>query len=50
MGQKVKSFERTDQLVWDGRNERGLTVATGMKIIRMKAGDYINYKKMLLLK
>jgi len=35
---------------WDGRNNSGVLVPSGVYIYRIKAGDFIDYKKMTLLK
>ncbi len=37
-------------LNWDGRNDAGQLVPSGVYFYRMKAGDYIALKKMLLVK
>jgi hypothetical protein len=37
-------------LNWDGRNQAGQQVASGAYILRMKAGNYIDYKKMMLIR
>jgi len=37
-------------VVWDGRNDLGRQVATGMYIYRIEAGSFISTKKMMLLK
>jgi len=37
-------------LNWDGRNQAGQQVASGAYILRMKAGSYIDYKKMMLIR
>jgi len=37
-------------LNWDGTDNAGQEVATGMYIYRIKAGDFIADKKMLLVK
>lgn len=38
------------QIEWDGRNNAGSAVASGIYIYRMKADNYISVKKMTLLK
>jgi len=38
------------QVIWDGRNEFGAQVASGMYIYRITAGDFISTKKMMMLK
>ncbi len=37
-------------LNWDGRNNSGVLVPSSVYIYRIKAGDFIDYKKMTLLK
>jgi YVTN family beta-propeller protein len=56
LGRKVKTLvnERkssgTYQVVWDGMNEKGEELATGIYFCRLKLGDYSLTKKMLLLR
>ncbi len=38
------------QVHWNGKNERGQSVASGLYIYRIKAGNFMQSKKMLLLK
>ena len=55
-GQKVRTLiedSRTAgsyRVVWDGRNDRGKLVATGVYFYRLKIGPYLSVKKMLLIK
>jgi outer membrane protein assembly factor BamB len=55
-GQKVKTLvdeyrEAGFEVVsWDGRNEKGLRVSSGIYFYRLLAGDYVEVKKMVLLK
>jgi len=35
---------------WDGLNDEGLDVASGMYVYRIKAGTYIDHRKMLLVR
>lgn len=37
-------------ITWNGRNDMGQTVATGMYIYRIQAGSFVSVKKMLMLK
>ena len=36
--------------VWDGRDGNGLRVASGLFLYRLQAGEYIEHRKMVLLK
>jgi hypothetical protein len=38
------------EVVWDGDDENGQTVATGIYLYRMTAGDFVEQRKMLLIK
>jgi hypothetical protein len=35
---------------WDGRDNRGLEVSSGVYLYRLQAGDYTNVKRMILLR
>ena len=37
-------------VTWDGLNEDGANVASGMYVYRIEAGDFIDYRKMLLVR
>ena len=56
-GQKVKTFlinSSTDQqinsVVWNGTDDTGKSVSSGIYFYKMKAGTYISTKKMILMK
>ena len=55
LGQEIRTLLKEDQeagfhsVQWDGRNEAGIRVSTGVYICRMKAGNYVKSIKMLLL-
>ncbi len=56
LGRKVKTLVSGEQdagshdVFWDGRNDSGDPVASGLYFYRLTAGDYVNTKKMLLVK
>ena len=57
MGRQVRTLANGDSfnsgfhvVNWDGRDNLGEKVATGMYIYRIKAGDFVADKKMLLVK
>ena len=41
---------RTYQVIWDGQDDRGTSVASGVYIYRMQAGDFVQSRKMLFMK
>ena len=55
-GQKVKTLVKdklpagNHQIVWNGRDEKGKSVSSGIYFYKMKSGNYKETKKMLLLK
>jgi len=55
-GQRVRTLVRDVQppgrysVQWDGMNDRGTTVSTGIYFYRMQIGSFRDVKKMLLLK
>jgi hypothetical protein len=56
LGQKIRNLVNSSQeagyqsILWDGRNDSGISVASGIYIYRLEAGDYINTRKMILMK
>ena len=38
------------ETVWDGRNDRGGAVASGIYFYKMRAGDFTDTRKLVLLK
>jgi hypothetical protein len=56
LGQKVKVLVDEHQsaghkaVFWDGKDERGVEVASGIYFYKIQAGEFVQTKKMLLLK
>jgi flagellar hook assembly protein FlgD len=56
LGQKVKTLEpgvkdaRRYTVIWNGTNESGTRVASGVYFYRLLAGDHISTKKMVMVK
>ncbi|RKX24653.1 MAG: hypothetical protein DRP45_07750 [Candidatus Zixiibacteriota bacterium] len=56
LGQRVRTLVEgqrpagSHRVIWDGRNNGGLPVATGIYLYRLQVDDQIKTKKMLLLK
>lgn len=56
MGKQVKTLIRKDQpagaysVEWDGTNDKGLTVSSGIYLIRIDAGEFVKSQKMMLIK
>jgi hypothetical protein len=56
LGQKVRTLVTETkepgyyEVMWDGRNDGGIQVASGIYLYRIKAGEFVRSKKMLLLK
>lgn len=57
LGQRVRTLVAGENynagrynVVWDGRDRSGMTVASGVYIYRINAGDFTDVKKMMFLK
>jgi flagellar hook assembly protein FlgD len=56
LGQKIRTLlEKVEQpgpktLFWDGTDDRGLNVPTGIYFYRLTAQDFVDTKKMVYLK
>lgn len=56
LGQKVRTLVRSQQkaglhsIVWNGTNQNGHQVASGVYIYRLKAGDFVKSDKMFLIR
>jgi hypothetical protein len=56
LGQKVRTLVDEEislgnhQVIWDGRNERGKVVSSGIYFYRLKAGEFTETKRMVFLK
>jgi len=55
-GQQVKSFREDHssggkyRIIWDGTNDQGKSMSSGIYYYHMKSGNYIAIKKMVLMK
>jgi hypothetical protein len=56
LGQRVRTFVEgpraagTHRVVWDGRSDAGVPVASGIYLYRLQAGEQVRTRKMLLIK
>jgi hypothetical protein len=56
LGQKVRTLVNSEleagsyKAIWNGRNERGAAVASGIYVYRLEAGDFRDVRKMMFLK
>jgi flagellar hook assembly protein FlgD len=55
-GKKVKTLANSNfsagehQVIWNGTNQNGSNVASGVYFYKMQAGKYTSTKKMILMK
>ncbi len=56
-GQKIKTFSNlqitqftNQQIIWNGKDDNNKKVSSGVYFYKMKAGNYLSTKKMILLK
>jgi len=45
-----QQLEGYHEVVWDGRNEVGATVASGTYVYRLASGTFVETKRMLLIR
>ena len=56
LGEKVRSLVNTTQapdeyhIAWDGKNDAGINVASGVYIYKLSAGNFSDSRKMILMK
>ena len=56
LGQQVRTFDLGEReagrykLIWDGKNNYGSVISTGVYIYRFESVNFISAKKMILLK
>jgi Zn-dependent metalloprotease len=56
LGQKVRTLLKDYkepglyQVIWDGRNDRGAQVGSGVYLYRMVSGDFVKTRKMIMMK
>lgn len=56
LGQKVRTLvdgqvdTGSHSIVWDGRNDIGVSIASGVYIYRIKAGNFVKSRKMVLVR
>ncbi len=56
LGRKVRTLEYqrvpagVQKIVWDGNDDKGLAVSSGMYMYQVRAGSYLDTKKLILLK
>jgi hypothetical protein len=56
LGQRIRSLVDSDMapgkhdVLWNGRNDAGVRVSSGVYFYRLKAGDYVNSRKMVLIR
>ncbi|MDP7095415.1 MAG: T9SS type A sorting domain-containing protein, partial [Candidatus Marinimicrobia bacterium] len=46
-GERMNGYQK---VIWDGTNDKGLVVAAGVYLYKIQAGEFVQTKKMVLLK
>ena len=51
-GQLVNNYQNagTYEVTWNGKNDSGVQVASGTYIYRIEAGNYVQVRKLILLR
>jgi flagellar hook assembly protein FlgD len=56
LGQEVRTLVAANmpagahQIAWDGRDDRGLNVGSGLYLYKLQAGNFVNCRKMFLMR
>jgi hypothetical protein len=56
MGRSVRRLKNgtqqagTYEVIWDGRDDRGMSLGSGMYLVRLKSGEFSSMRKVLLMK
>jgi flagellar hook assembly protein FlgD len=56
LGQEIKTFVNEFQtagyktIIWDGTNNNGVVFSSGVYLLRLAAGEFVEIKKMLVIK
>ncbi len=56
LGQKIRTLVKRDQpagahdIQWDGKNEQGVQVSTGIYLYRLQTEHHVQIRKMMLIR